>query len=168
MRARHGTLIPTDLTISAQRAVSLSIRARNCAGEAWETVTPSGSRRVANSCDSRMALRSAVRRAAICGGRSAGASTPHQCSTTRSMPLSLKVGIFARRRQPRFACGRERAHAVENRARRCERGEARLHMASDEIVHRRAGAAKRHVHELDAGFGLKKLRGEVGGAANPA
>jgi hypothetical protein len=29
-----STLMPTDLTISAQRAVSLSIRARNCAGEA--------------------------------------------------------------------------------------------------------------------------------------
>jgi len=95
MNTRHGTLIPTDLTISAQRAVSLSIRARNCAGEAWDTVTPSGARRVANSCDARMALRSAVRRAAISAGRPAGASTPHQCSTTRSLPLSLKVGIFA-------------------------------------------------------------------------
>jgi len=36
MSMRHETLIPTDWTISARRAVSLSIRARNCAGEAWD------------------------------------------------------------------------------------------------------------------------------------
>jgi len=29
-------------------------------------------------------------------------------------------------------------------------------VTGDEIVHGRAGAAKRHVHELDAGFGLKE------------
>ena len=40
-----GALIPTDLTISAQRAVSLSIRARNWRAEAWDAVTPSGTRR---------------------------------------------------------------------------------------------------------------------------
>jgi len=68
-RVRHGTLIPTDLTVSAQRAVSLSIKPRNCSGEAWETVTPSGSRRVANSCDSRMVLSSPDSRAAISPGR---------------------------------------------------------------------------------------------------
>src|SRR5262245_53514809 len=48
-RLSHGTLIPTDLTMSAQRAVSLSIKAWNCAGEAWDAVTPSGARRIANS-----------------------------------------------------------------------------------------------------------------------
>ena len=68
-----GALIPTDLTISAQRAVSLSIRARNCAGEAWDAVTPSGARRVANSGESRMALRSSAQ---ACGDlrRQAGRS----------------------------------------------------------------------------------------------
>ena|SRR6516162_5789321 len=61
-----------------------------------------------------------------------------------------------RRREPRLACDRERANAIEDRTRRRERGEARLHVTGDEIVHGRAGAAKRHVHELDAGFGLKE------------
>src|SRR5262249_57718814 len=46
---RHGTLISTDLTMSAQRAVSLSIKAWNCAGEAWEAVTPDSPKRNANS-----------------------------------------------------------------------------------------------------------------------
>src|SRR5215471_14956784 len=72
------------------------------------------------------------------------------------------------RRQPRFACDRERANAIENRARRRERGEARLHVTGDQIIHGRARAAKRHMHELDASSGLKKLRGEVGGATDTA
>src|SRR5215831_1965613 len=72
------------------------------------------------------------------------------------------------RRQPRLACDRERANAIEHRARRRERGEARLHVTGDQIIHGRAGAAKRHMYELDAGSGLKKLRGEVGGAADTA
>src|SRR5262249_6058440 len=63
---------------------------------------------------------------------------------------------------------RERANAIEHRARRRERGEARLHVTGDQIIHGRAGAAKRHMYELDAGSGLKKLRGEVGGAADTA
>src|SRR4029077_16571063 len=93
-RVAHWGLIPTDLTISAQRFVSLSIRVRNCPGEAWDAVTPSGTRRVANSGESSMALSSLLGRGAIPGGGPAGASTPHQCSTTRSTPASLKVGIF--------------------------------------------------------------------------
>ena len=70
------------------------------------------------------------------------------------------------RGQSRIACDRERANAVDNRTCRRERGEGRLHVTCDQVVHGRAGAAKRHMHELDAGCGLKKLRGEVGGAAN--
>src|SRR5262249_4778562 len=96
MGLSHGTLIPTDLTMSAQRAVSLSIKAWNCAGEAWDAVTPSGARRIANSSESRTAFKSPVRRAAIGGGRPAGAGTPPPSSTTRSMPPSPNVGILAR------------------------------------------------------------------------
>jgi hypothetical protein len=73
-----------------------------------------------------------------------------------------------RRREPRLACDCERANAIEDRTRRRERGEARLHVTGDEIVHGRAGAAERHMHELDAGFGLKELRREVGGTSDSA
>src|SRR5262245_14637035 len=71
-------------------------------------------------------------------------------------------------REPCLACDRERANAVENRTRRRKRGEARLHVTGDQIVHGRAGATKRYMHQLDGGFGLKKLRGEVCSTADPA
>src|ERR1700692_3996337 len=72
------------------------------------------------------------------------------------------------RRQPRLACYRERANAIETRTRRRERGEARLHVTGNQIVHGWTGAAKRQMHELDTGFGLKKLRREVSGTADSA
>ena len=151
---RHGVLIPTDLTISAQRAVSLSIRARNCAGDAPDLATPSGTRRVANSGESENGTGSLVRRAAISGGRPAGASTPHQCSTTRSMPPSLNVGILA--------CVANRVSLAIASARTRSKTEAAVasvvkpdYVTGDQIVHGWPGAAKRHMHELDADFGLK-------------